>query len=219
MDLDALHFQSDLTQTMITYLCSYEYSPSRNTQVMTPAHTTPTMDIPKLLATVPHNIPSGRNTTYIPSIHDILYLVAHKADQNGLIIASKDIQDSRHDLHHFYNTWSDYHKEFTKLLDNSDYAGVDTFLNKHPNFNRYTDIIKCHVQCCHDLILSPDSTPSHFIQLQDRLWSNLMNLTWLNFKDEIGSPEVPTIYTRALNIVQPENYKNPIEVQQPGAPI
>ena len=46
-----------------------------------------------------------------------------------------------------------------------------------------------------------------------------MNLTWLNFKDEIGLPEVPTIYTRALIIVKPEIYKSPLEVQQPGAPI
>ena len=204
---------------MITYLCSYEYPPTRNNHVMTPVYTIPTMDIPKLLATVSPNNPTRRSTTYIPSIHDILYIVAHKADQNGLIIASKDIQASRHDLHHFYDTWSDYHKELIKLLDNRDFTGVDIFMDKHPNFNNYTNIIKCHVQCCRDLILSPDSTLSYFIQLQDRLWSDLMNLTWLNFKDESSLPEVLTIYTKVLNIVNAENYKTPIEVQQPGAPI
>ena len=93
-------------------------------------------------------------------------------------------------------------------------------MDKHPNFNNYTNIIICHVQCCHDLIHSSDFAASHFIHLQNRLWNNLMDLTRLNFKDEIGLPEVPTIYTRVLNTSLPANYKSPIEVQQePGAPL
>ena len=38
MDLEALHFQSHLTQTMLTYLRSYEYIPPRNTQVIIVPH-------------------------------------------------------------------------------------------------------------------------------------------------------------------------------------
>ena len=79
---------------MVTYLCSHEYPPIRNPQDSIPVHTTPTMDTPELLATVPQFITPGRGIFYVPCTHDILYIVAHKVDQNGLIIAPKDIQDS-----------------------------------------------------------------------------------------------------------------------------
>ena len=47
-----------------------------------------------------------------------------------------------------------------------------------------------------------------------------MDLTRLNFKDEIGLPEVPTILTRVLKSSLPANSKTLVEVQQePGAPL
>ena len=47
-----------------------------------------------------------------------------------------------------------------------------------------------------------------------------MDLTRLNFKDEIGLPEVPTIYRRVLETSLPANSNSPIEVQrESGAPL
>ena len=127
--------------------------------------------------------------------------------QDGLLIAPNDIQDARHDLHRFYDLWFSHHKELATLLDNKNSTGVDLFIAKYPNFDNYTDIIERHVECCHDLIHSSNFTPYHYNQLHGCLWSGLMNITWLKFRNETCLPDVPTIYTNTPDPINIENHR------------
>ena len=116
------------------------------------------------------------------------------------------MQDARHELHCFYDIWLSHHQELATLLDNKDSTGVDLFIAEHPHFDFYTVVIEHHTKRCNFILRSPKSTPDDYTTLHNWLWSNLMTATWLNFREEICLPDIPTIYHHTSDPLDIENH-------------
>ena len=94
------------------------------------------------------------------------------------------------------------------------------FLVKYPQLDIFSCIIAQFATNCYYTLISPASIPHSYTELYGNHYSLLMMVTSFIFRHEGFPPKEPAIFESYPFISwPPENYKTPIEVQQPGAPI
>ena len=154
------------------------------------------------------------------NVHDILNLVAYKADYDDRLTPSTDLQELRHDVHCLYDTWYPLNRKLNTLKENEDLIGIHLFLAKYPELDIFSSIISQFAINCYYTFISPESTPHSYTETYNAHVSLLMMVTASVFKNEGFYPDEPTIFESYPYVPwPPEISKTPNEVQHSGAPI
>ena len=118
-----------------------------------------------LLSTAFTRNPVNGNIKCNNNVHDILNLVEYKADYDGRLIPSIDLQESRHDIHFFYDTWYPLNRKLNTLKENKDFIGIHLFLATYPELDVFSSIISQFVINCYYTLISPESTPHSYTEI------------------------------------------------------
>ena len=164
--------------------------------------------------------PISGHITCNANAHEILNLVA-KADYDGRLFPSIDLQESRLGIHRFYDNWYPLHCKLNQIEETEDLIGRHFFLAKYPEIDYFSGIIAQLAINCYYTLISPVSIPFSYTELYRNHYSLLMMITASIFRNEGFPLDEPEIFESYPDEPWPPvNYKSPIEVQQePDAPL